>query len=84
MVENNVADLKVSFPLFLIRLKVFHLLKYLVVADKLKDKSYEQFIQIIMDCCRTKTLIMRRKIHTSSIGIKKKGSLLPSVSSEMF
>lgn len=76
-VENNVADEKVNFPLFLIRLKVFNLLKYLIVPDKLKYKSYEQFI---MDCWKTKTLIIKRKFHNSFIGIKKKGNLLPSVS----
>jgi len=49
--ENSAANDKLtpSF-LFLKKLKVFHVLKYSVEPDKLKDKIYEKFIQIIRDC----------------------------------
>lgn len=49
--------------MFLKKLKVFNLLKYSVDPDKLKDKTYEKFIEIIMDCWKLKLFLRKEGFH---------------------
>lgn len=71
ILENSAANDKLlSSFLFLKKLKVFHLLKYSVEPDKLKDKTYEKFIQIIMDCWKLKLFLRTEGFHFLPLGLE--------------